>query len=303
MHLATSQAPSHFRSSAVRPGAIALIVTAIQETLSRRRLIRYLVRAEVKRQGTDTVLGNVWWLLDPLISMMIYVVVMTFIFQRSTPDFPLFLLAAMIPFKSLTSMVEGSTKAIVGKDQLIKQIQFPKIVLPIMACGAELLNLAAGGALLAVLLFLIYLPHASVMLLWIPVIVFVQFFFTLGIAIGLSAITVFYRDVGNLIGHVSRLLFYIAPILWSFDDAKGRGADLEKALGHTGFLILKYNPISILLESYRHVIYGIPGPDGWTPPIAPDLMVLGIILAVSIAVLIGATVLFKRLEPAFAKVL
>lgn len=303
MQLASNDAPSHFRSSAVRPGAFSLVVTAIQETLSRRRLIRYLVRSEIKRQGTDTLLGNVWWLLDPLLSMLIYVLVMTFIFQRSTADFALFLLAAMIPFKALTGTIEGSTKAIVGKESLIKQIQFPKIVLPITIVTAEVVNFAAGAVLLAVLLVAIYPAHLSTELIWVPVIAAVQFVFTLGIAIALSALTVFYRDIGILVGHVSRLLFYIAPILWSFDDVAGRGAQLDRALGRTAFDVLKYNPISLLLESYRRAIYGVPNGSGWGPPVAPDLIMLGYIVAFSLILVVAATVLFKRLEPAFAKVL
>ena len=61
--------------------------TAVREVRSRRRLIRYLVRAEVKKKGTDTVLGNVWWVLDPLISLLVYVFVMQVIFARDQQDF------------------------------------------------------------------------------------------------------------------------------------------------------------------------------------------------------------------------
>ena len=143
-----NEAPTSFRSSAVRPGALELVRTALAEILSRRRLISYLVRAQIKKQGTDTVLGNVWWILDPLLSMLIYVFVMTLIFARKTPDFPLFLLAAMIPFKWFTGTIESSVGAVIGKGALIKQIQFPKIVLPLTICGAEIVNLGFGMVVL-----------------------------------------------------------------------------------------------------------------------------------------------------------
>jgi ABC-type polysaccharide/polyol phosphate export permease len=303
MQLATNEAPSHFRSSAARPGGLSLFVTAMREIASRRRLIRYLVRAEVKRQGTDTLLGNLWWLLDPLISMLIYVVVMTFIFQRATVDFPLFLLSAMIPFKWLTGTITSATKSITGKESLIKQIQFPKIVLPLEAIGAEMVNFIAGLGLLAVLLILVYPAHASLELLWLPVLIAIQLIFVSSLAIALAAITVFYRDVGNLMGHVTRLIFYVAPILWSFDDVAGRGSALEKGLGHTGFVILRNNPVSVLLESYRHVIYGVSTGSGYTPPTSPELMQLAALTVFSLVLLFGAVVMFKRVEPAFAKVL
>src|SRR5689334_5943630 len=58
-----------YRTSAVRPGPIRLVVEAIRESWSRRRLIGYLVQADLKKKGADTVLGNVWWILDPLLQM------------------------------------------------------------------------------------------------------------------------------------------------------------------------------------------------------------------------------------------
>ena len=303
MQLATNEAPSHFRSSAARPGGLSLFVTAMREIASRRRLIRYLVRAEIKSQGTDTVLGNLWWLLDPLISMLVYVVVMTFIFQKATVDFPLFLLGGHDPVQVVHRHGHQRDQSITGKESLIKQIQFPKIVIPLEAVGAEFVNFVAGLGLLALLLILAYPAHASLQLLWLPLIIAVQFLFTLGVAIALAAITVFYRDVGNLIGHVMRLVFYLAPILWSFDDVAGRGSALEQGLGPTGFKILKENPISVLLESYRHVVYGVSTGKGYNPATSPELMQLGLLAVFSVFLLIGAVIMFKRVEPAFAKVL
>ena len=64
------------------PESVELLSTAAREVMSRRRLIRYLVRAEIKKKGTNTVLGNVWWVLDPLISLLVYVFVMTVVFAR-----------------------------------------------------------------------------------------------------------------------------------------------------------------------------------------------------------------------------
>jgi ABC-type polysaccharide/polyol phosphate export permease len=300
------EAPTSFRSSAVRPSAVTLVTTALHEILSRRRLIAYLVRAQIKKQGTDTLLGNIWWILDPLLSMLVYVLVMTVIFARKTPDFPIFLLAAMIPFKWFTGSVGDSVGAVVGQAQLIKQIQFPKIVLPLTICGAELVNLGFGMIVLAAVILVGYLPHLTLMVLWVPVIAAVQFVFTIGLSLIVSSITVFYRDIGNLIGHVMRLIFYLAPILWSFDAVQGgRGGDLEKALGPVGFQILHYNPISVLLESYRHAIYGVVNDGGlsWSAAVAPNLLSLAFVLAIGIVLCVIGALVFKRLEPAFAKVL
>jgi ABC-type polysaccharide/polyol phosphate export permease len=300
-----NETPASFRSSAVRPGALSLVMTAFQEIHSRRRLIAYLVRAQIKKQGTDTVLGNVWWILDPLLSMLVYVLVMTLIFVRKTPDFPVFLLAAMIPFKWFTGTIDSSVSAVVSQAALIKQIQFPKIVLPLTICGAEVVNLGFGMIVLVAVMLVGYPSHLSAMLVWIPLIAAVQFTFTLGLSLIVSSITVFYRDIGNLIGHVMRLLFYLAPILWSFDALEGRGASLKNALGDSGFQVLHYNPVSVLLESYRHVIYGVESANGlgWTAPEPPNLAALAFVLGVGVIFCLLGALVFKRLEPAFAKVL
>jgi ABC-type polysaccharide/polyol phosphate export permease len=289
-----NESPTSFRSSAVRPGALDLVTTAFREILSRRRLISYLVRAQIKKQGTDTVLGNVWWILDPLLSMLVYVLVMTVIFARKTPDFPIFLLSSMIPFKWFTGTVGDSVGAVVAQAQLIKQIQFPKIVLPLTICGAEVVNLGFGMIVLVGVMLIAYPSHLSLMIGWVPIIAIVQFIFTLGISLIVSSITVFYRDIGNLIGHLMRLLFYLAPILWSFDALGGRGGDLEAALGKTGFQILHYNPI-----------YGVVADDGlsWTGAVPPNLIALAFVLVVGLVLCVLGALVFKRLEPAFAKVL
>jgi lipopolysaccharide transport system permease protein len=306
-----NEAPASYRSSAQRPGALDLITTAWRDVMSRRRLIRYLVQADIKKKGTDTLLGNLWWMLDPLIAMAVYVFVMTVIFQRNVQDFPLFLLAAVVPFKWFTQSVSDAVGSVVRSEKLIKQIQFPKIVLPISGSISEIVSWGFGMILvLGLSLLTAGGAHLSVMLLWIPVIAVVQYVFILGFSLIVAAFTVFYRDVGIVIGHLMRMLFFVSPILWSFDAGAGRSDMIRNAVGETGYAILQYNPIAILVTSYRRVIWGEAGPPdpvtgkiSWLPPVAPPLDQLLILLGVSLVLLAFGTWFFKRLEPAFAKVL
>jgi ABC-type polysaccharide/polyol phosphate export permease len=303
-----NEAPAAFRSSADRPGPIDLILGAVRDIHSRRRLIGYMVRAEVKKKGTDTVLGNVWWVLDPLITMLVYVLVMTVIFERDTPDFPLFLLSAMVPFKWFTATVGGSTGAVTGHERLIKQILFPKVILPVTESLSQIVSFVFGMLVLGVVLLVAYPAHLSANLLWLPLIMVVQFTFMIGFTFLVSSVTVFYRDVGIVIGHLMRLLFWISPILWSFHAAAGRGQALRDAVGETGFALLSYNPVALLLDAYRTVVYGGIARDAqgdlvWTTPTAPDLGVLALVFAIGIVLALIGIIVFKRLEPAFAKVL
>ena len=66
-----NEAPASYRSSAARPSAVRLVTSAVTDVLSRRRLIRYLVMADIRKKGTDTLLGNLWWIMDPIIAMAI----------------------------------------------------------------------------------------------------------------------------------------------------------------------------------------------------------------------------------------
>ena len=89
-------------------------------------------------------LGNVWWVLDPLLQMVVYVVFVTIIVRAPTPDYPLFIFAAILPWKWFTASMTDATSSIVRQDQLIKQIQFPKIVLPAAATTAGIVSFAFG---------------------------------------------------------------------------------------------------------------------------------------------------------------
>jgi lipopolysaccharide transport system permease protein/teichoic acid transport system permease protein len=285
------------------------VTTAAREVMSRRRLIRYLVMADIRKKGTDTLLGNLWWIMDPIIAMAIYVFVMGVIFQRNVPDFPVYILAAVIPFKWFTQGVADATGAVVQNEKLIKQIQFPKIVLVISGSSAEVVNFLFGAFLLVVLSGIwAGGAHLSIEVLWIPVIAAVQYTFMLGIGLIVAATTVFYRDVGIVVNHLLRMLFFVSPILWSFDAATGRGAGLKEAVGARGFWVLEHNPVAILLTAYRHVVYGVVTVDdagniGWSAPIPPDLGLLAALFVVSVVFVVFGTWYFKRLEPAFAKVL
>ena len=141
---ATSEVPAAFRHAAGERSPRRLIGEAITDIRSRQRLVRYLVQADVRKRGADTLLGNVWWVLDPILQMAVYVVFVTIVAPRTTPDYPLFIFAAILPWKWFTSSISDATSSIVSNDTLIKQIQFPKIVLPTAAVVAGVVSFAFG---------------------------------------------------------------------------------------------------------------------------------------------------------------
>jgi ABC-type polysaccharide/polyol phosphate export permease len=227
--------------------------------------------------------------------MAVYVVFVSIITTRSIPDYPLFLFAAILPWKWFTVAVIDATGSVVNQNRLIKQIAFPKIVLPLAATTAGVVGFGFGLiTLLAIML--LYPERLSAYLLFIPLIAAVQFVFTLAVAVLLAAGNVFVRDLGNVTRHVLRLWWYLSPGLYSLtllDEVElfDRYPFLER--------LLTANPFAILFDAYRNVIYGTPD----HPPLPPDFVALGILLVASLAFLGGSTIVFKRLEPSFAKVL
>jgi len=293
---APSEVPAAYRNTAGDPGAIRLIREGITDIRSRRRLVRYLVAADMRKRGADTLLGNFWWVLDPLLQMAVYVVLVTLIARgRGIEDYPLFIFAAILPWKWFTASVTDATSAVASQDRLIKQIQFPKIVLPVAATTAGVVGFAFGLIPLAGLM-LFHIERLTPFIVLIPLIAAVQFVFTLAVALLVSAGNVFFRDLRNVAGHVLRLWFYLSPGLYSLSVLDEVRVFREYPVLRT---VIESNPFAILFESYRRVIYGtLDGPPTW-----PDFSQLFLLAAGSMAFLAVAIVVFKRLEPNFAKVL
>ncbi len=267
----------------------SVLAAGISDILGHRRLAWYIVRADLKKAGADTLLGNVWWILDPLLQLAVYVILVSVIFQQRMDAYPLFVFAAILPWKWFNTSVNDAITSIVSRERIIKQVRFPKIVLPFASTVSGIVNFAFGLVPLFAMLLLFYANHLSWMILFIPAIAAVQFVFTLAVAMVLGAINVFFRDVGNLAKHLLRMWFYLSPALYTAD----RIADLTKNHQYIG-IAYNLNPWAALFEAYHAAIYY---------GTMPDWGALAGVLVASIVLLGVAIVFFKRVEPAFAKVL
>lgn len=294
--MSQGEAAVSIRHASGRVPLLTLLRQGVADILSRRRLVRYLVQAEMKKRGSDTVLGNLWWILDPLLQMVVYVVFISIVARSPAPDYPLFIFAAIVPWKWYSAVITDATTTVVRQDKLIRQIAFPKLVLPMATTTAGVVGFAWG--LVPLFLLLLLHPHRlSLMLVWVPLIAAVQYVFTLASAILVAAANVFFRDLGNAVGHALRLWWFLSPGLYSFAALE----DLATFQNHPWIaFVAGLNPFVVLFEAYRAVIYG--SPDGGLPH-PPDLIALGFLLLGSLAFLGVCIVFFKRVEPDFAKVL
>jgi ABC-type polysaccharide/polyol phosphate export permease len=280
---AAAARPPGFRELFFRLDFVRLVLRGLQDLRSRGRLLQYLVGTDLKRTHADTVIGQLWWLIDPFFSMAIYSILVTVVFQKQIPDAPLFLFAAILPWQWFQTTLLDSTTSVIARGNLIRQIQFPKIVLPAASTVAGTVTFFFGLLSLA-LLYLVYPRHLSIWMAALPAIIFVQFVFTLALAIFFSAINAFYRDVQNLLRHVTRIWFYMSPAIYSANALKG------SIFGY----VLGLNPFTYILNSYRNVAYyGAP----------PDWVALSVVLALSLVLLAFSIWVFKRVETGFAKIL
>jgi ABC-type polysaccharide/polyol phosphate export permease len=133
----------------------------------------------------------------------------------------------------------------------------------------------------------------------LPVIAAVQFLFTLGLAVLLSSLNAFFRDIQNVLRHVIRLWFYLSPGLYSIAAIGGSHKIIID--------ILSLNPFAVLFTSYRAVIWGtelsVAGKPVYLPPGPPDWLGLILLTGFSAILLVFGVYVFKRAEPAFARIL
>jgi len=270
-------------SRATRPGFLGLIREGFRELRSRGHLIRYVTSADLRRTHADTAIGQLWWIVDPFLQMIIYVVLVTVIFERQVPDYPLFIFCAILPWKWFSTTLKDAATSVTARNTLIRQVQFPKVVLPAASVAAGTVSFLFGLVSLALLLAY-YNHHLSPWLLTFPLIAAVQLAFTFALALFVSAANAFYRDVQNVLTHALRLWFYLSPALYS----------VAMISSETMRNILALNPFTPIMESYRNVVYGHAPPD-WAG--------LAAVLALSAVLTVLGMWLFKRVEPGFAKIL
>lgn len=254
----------------------------VKDLLAHRNLLFYMTKAEFKAKTARTLLGTVWWFLDPLFYMGIYYLLVHIILQRGGPGYPAFLFAALIPMKWTTSSLSDSTTALVSNASIIRQIYIPKIVFVAFRMQVNISRFVISLVILFAFLLLMGVRITYHAFFLIPVIM-VHAVMLLAVMSMLSHIGVYFRDIKNMMQYFSRALIYISPVLYAIDSVPG---NLSK--------LLYLNPMTTLLTSYRNVLLYQDFPQ-WRGLI--------ILFFLSIVVLyIGLKLLFKY-DKEYAKVI
>lgn len=216
----------------------------IVEIQKRKDLLIYLVKSGLKAEHRNSYLGYFWWLLDPLLNVLVYYFLVTFVLGRSSDEFnyAVFLVIGLVVWRWINTSVNTSAKAITKYSSIINQVYLPKSIFPMTTTLTQTFNFSFG--LIVVALFLIFfgvLPGWQIV--YLPIIILIQLIFLIGISLFLSYITVFVRDIDNILSHILRVAFYASPIIWP-------GGRLPEEYSW----IIDYNPIAILIGAYRDVL-------------------------------------------------
>lgn len=227
------------------------MITRLKELLRHRQLIATLVSRELKSRYRGTVLGFLWSLFNPLLLMIVYTVVFGFIvgggrgaaFAGNKWLYSLFLFNGLLPWTWFSASMLESANVLMVHGPLIKKIKFPIEVLPTMVVVTNMVHFVLA---LPVLLFfhLLFGQPITPWVLFLPVSMAVQLVFTLGLCFLVSALTVHFRDIRDILANLLTLWFFATPIIYTYDE-------VPKALQ----LVLDLNPMTHLVESYHYAFF------------------------------------------------
>jgi homopolymeric O-antigen transport system permease protein len=163
---------------------------------------------------------------------------------RELEPFALFLFCGILPWTWFSSSLLESANVLIAGGNLIKKVLFPAEVLPIVVVLAGLVHFCLGLPILAAFLIYYRVPLWPTDLLWFPIIVAVQLVLTIGIALIVSALTVHFRDVRDLLANLLTLWFFATPIIYPIEQAPERVRRL-----------LNLNPVTHLVIAYQEVLF------------------------------------------------
>ena len=223
-----------------------------------RRLIRSMARRDILARYRGS-FGDVFWtVLNPLLLMATYFFVFGVVLRtrfgadQSSTGFALYFLAGMLPWLAFSEPAGRAPFVILEHRNFVKKLIFPLDTLPVNQVVSGLVTelFAAGIFVIALLLIRGAIPRAVV---WLPVLLIPQLFLTLGICWFLAALGVFLRDLGQIMGFLLTLWFFITPICYPESNLK--------SLPGPAMAILRKNPMFVLVRGYRAILLEHHAPE------------------------------------------
>ena len=239
----------------------------ISELYSYREMIYSLVRRNLRGRYKGSVLGFMWTFINPLLQLVVYTMVFSVIMKTGIDKYYIFLFVALVPWMLMsTAMVDGST-CIVSSSDMVKKIYFPREVLPLSNTLSNFVNMFLSFLVVFAVLLLSGFGLNLQALLYMPIVMIIEFVMALGITLLTSALTVYMRDVAYILGILSMAWQFLTPIMYSSD-----------MIPPELLPVFQMNPMTPVIEAYRMILYYKQVPDLSTLVSAAvfGIMILGI---------------------------
>jgi lipopolysaccharide transport system permease protein len=254
-----------------------------RELWAYRELLYFLVWRDVKVRYKQTALGAVWAILQPVMTMAVFAVFLGRLAHVPSDGlpYPLFSFAGLVPWTYFATAVSTGSLSIVGSQQLISKVYFPRLLIPLSAAVTPLVDFGITMLTLgAMLIWYGVVPGAAAV--WLPLFVLLAFATAFATGLWLSTLTVLYRDVRYLVSFLMQFWMFATPVAYpaSLVPEKWR-------------VVYGLNPMTGVVEGFRWALVGGPAPG---PMVAASA-------AVVIVMLVTGIVFFRRSEGTFADVI
>ena len=212
---------------------------------SRRTFISEYSKSELREQHFDSVFGQLWLVLNPLLLSGVYFILIVIIGGTTDGSRYVHLTASLFLFYLVANSLTGGVKSITAGQRLILNTAFPRIMLPISAVVIAIFKFVPTLIVFFVIKAIMGSPFTIEMLWAIPVLL-ITVFLALGLAITISCINVYFRDIASFLPYMTRTLLYLSPILYEASTLKPGLRFLEHV-----------NPLFPILDSWsRALVYG-----------------------------------------------
>lgn len=215
------------------------MTSRVRAVLDRREVLRLLVSRDLKLKYERSALGYFWTILEPLLLAFMYWFVFEKIAGIDIENYPLLLIAGILPWLWWSGTVSQSTNSIAGQARLVTSTKLPREIWVLRAVGSKAVEYVLSLPVLVLFVLITGASTGSGLLLF-PIAFAIQIVLLTGVALLLSSIAVIVPDIKRLIRITNRVFFYMSPVLYP----TSRVPDEYKA-------ILQFNPLSGILEAYR----------------------------------------------------
>lgn len=274
-------------------GFAAGTAQSVRDIWAHRELLGLLVRREIKARYKDSILGFFWSLMKPLTMLLVYYfAVGKFLHaEGATPDFAIYIFTGLTAWTLFSEIVSVGTSSVVANGGLVKKVYLPREVFPLSTTGSALFNFGIQLIILCIAVALAWKAPRAADLLYFLLSFLLLLCFGTALAILLSAVNVFLRDVQYLVEVSMMVLFWASPIIYSWTAVAG-------AFGRWATELYLANPVTLAVLGFQRAFW-VAGANNPLP--SHFGLRLGIALAASIILLWLFQRVFARMQGNFAQ--